>query len=126
MERCHDTSLTMRSSVIKAYTEDDTLVAPPGHTAVNASVIEAAYSGIIYQGGTWDGTTYTPPTGIVTPIDATTDIGGVQEACTEMLDTFEQALDFINTYSAAWTDRHCYEGQRGDSLADHQLCPDRA
>ena len=32
------------SNVIKAYTEDDSLIAPPGHTAVDASVIEAAYS----------------------------------------------------------------------------------
>ena len=29
------------SNVIKSYTEDDSLVAPPGHTAVNVSVIEA-------------------------------------------------------------------------------------
>ena len=33
------------SNIIKAYTEDDELIAPPGHTAVAASVIEAAYSG---------------------------------------------------------------------------------
>ena len=91
------------SNVIKAYTEDDSLDAPPGHTAVNASVIEAAYSGTIYQGGTWDGTTYTPPTGIVTAIDGTTDIGGVQEACTEMLDVLEAGLEYINANHFAWT-----------------------
>ena len=39
------------SNVIKAYTEDDALLAPPGHTAVAVSVIEAVYTGTIYQGG---------------------------------------------------------------------------
>ena len=70
------------SNVIKAYTEDDSLLAPPGHTAVAVSVIEAVYTGTIYQGGTWVVTggvgVYTPPDGIVEPIDSTTDIGGVQ------------------------------------------------
>ena len=92
------------SDVIKAYTEDDSLIAPPGHTAVNASVIEAAYTGTIYQGGTWDGTDYTLPVGIVSPIDPTTDIGGVQTACDDMLDTFEFALDYIYDNQLAWTD----------------------
>ena len=93
------------SDVIKAYTEDDSLIAPPGHTAVNASVIEAAYTGTIYQGGTWDGTTYTPPTGIVVPIDSTTDIGGVQVACANMLDVFDNALAFIHENRFAWQDK---------------------
>ena len=73
------------SNVIKAYTEDDALLAPPGHTAVAVSVIEAVYTGTIYQGGTWIVTggvgVYTPPDGIVEPIDSTTDIGGVQASC---------------------------------------------
>ena len=90
------------SGVIKSYTIDDDVVAPAGHTAVDVSVIEAAYTGTIYQGGTWDGTDYTPPTGIVTPIDSTTDIGGVQAACKNMLDVFDVALAFIDGNRFAW------------------------
>ena len=92
------------SNVIKAYTEDDSLIAPPGHTAVNASVIEAAYSGTIYQGGTWDGSTYTPPTGIVVPLDTSTAQGMVKESCLAMLDVFEQALDYIHHNRLVWPD----------------------
>ena len=92
------------SNVIKAYTEDDSLIAPPGHTAVDASVIEAAYSGTIYQGGTWDGTTYTPPTGIVVPLDTSTAQGMVKESCLAMLDVFEQALDYIHHNRLVWPD----------------------
>ena len=109
------------SNVIKAYTEDDSLIAPPGHTAVDASVIEAAYSGTIYQGGTWDGTTYTPPTGSVTEIDGTTDIGGVKVSCINMLDVFDQALDYIHNQQvrlAGCCPRHSH---RWNPLADHQL-----
>ena len=94
------------SNVIKAYTEDDALLAPPGHTAVAVSVIEAVYTGTIYQGGTWIVTggvgVYTPPVGIVEPIDSTTDIGGVQASCNAMLDVFEQALDYIHGNRFAW------------------------
>ena len=94
------------SNVIKAYTEDDALLAPPGHTAVAVSVIEAVYTGTIYQGGTWVVTggvgVYTPPDGIVEPIDSTTDIGGVQQACSNMLDTFDQALDYIHANRFSW------------------------
>ena len=96
------------SNVIKAYTEDDSLLAPPGHTAVAVSVIEAVYTGTIYQGGTWVVTggvgVYTPPDGIVEPIDSTTDIGGVQASCSNMLDVFDQALDYIQANRFAWTD----------------------
>ena len=96
------------SNVIKAYTEDDSLLAPPGHTAVAVSVIEAAYSGTIYQGGTWVVTggvgVYTPPTGILTVIDPTTDIGGVQEAAHDMMDVFDNALDFIHNNRSVWTE----------------------
>ena len=92
------------SNVIKAYTEDDSLIAPPGHTAVDASVIQAAYSGTIYQGGTWDGTTYTPPTGIVVPLDTSTAQGMVKESCLAMLDEFEQALDYIHHNRSVWPD----------------------
>ena len=94
------------SNVIKAYTEDDSLTAPPGHTAVNVSVIEAVYSGVIYQGGTWVVTggvgVYTPPTGIVTPIDGTTDAGSVQIAAHKMMDVLEEALGYIDQHLHVW------------------------
>ena len=94
------------SSVIKSYTMDDDVVAPAGHTAVDVSVIEAAYTGTIYQGGTWVVTggvgVYTPPTGISTAIDDTTAIGGVQAACKNMLDVFDVALDYIADNQLAW------------------------
>ena len=51
------------SDVLLSVTEDDDISAPSGQTAVAKSVIAAAYTGDIYQGGTWDGTTYTPPDG---------------------------------------------------------------
>ena len=96
------------SNVIKAYTEDDALLAPPGHTAVAVSVIEAVYTGTIYQGGTWVVTggvgVYTPPDGIVEPIDSTTDIGGVQASCDAMLAVFDQALEYIHANRFAWQD----------------------
>ena len=59
------------------------------------------YSGVIYQGGTWVVTggvgVYTPPTGILLPIDSTTDIGGVQTACADMLDVFDATPSTIST-----------------------------
>ena len=107
------------SNVIKAYTEDDALLAPPGHTAVAVSVIEAVYTGTIYQGGTWVVTggvgVYTPPAGIVEPIDSTTDIGGVQEACSEMLDVFDQALDYIHANRFAWPEDASAKAETGIS-----------
>lgn len=50
------------SNVLVELTEYDELATPDGLTAIEESVIQAAYSGNIYIGGTWDGTTYTPPT----------------------------------------------------------------
>ena len=101
------------SNIIKAYTEDDSLVAPAGHTAVNASVIAAAYTGTIYQGGTWDGTTYTPPTGIVTVIDGTTGVGSVQVAAHKMMDEFDQALGFIEVNRHVWSQPTIANGIEG-------------
>ena len=68
------------TDVIVAFTLDDRLSPSGGQTAVNASTIAAAYPGTIYQGGTWDGTNYTPPAGIVLPIDTATDARRVQQA----------------------------------------------
>ena len=92
------------SNILKTMVTDDTLTAPAGETAVTKATIEAACSCDIYLGGTWDGTTYTPPAGIVTAIDETTLIGGVQASCDSMLDTFDAALDYIHANRFAWTD----------------------
>ena len=90
------------SDILKTLVTDDTLTAPAGETAVTKTVIETACGCSVYLGGTWDGTTYTPPAGITVAIDSTTDIGGVQEACSEMLDVFDVALAYIHDNRAAW------------------------
>ena len=72
---------------------DSELTPPTGHDFILRSTIEAAYTGPIWQLGTWDGTTYTPPVGIIipaTPIDLTTDAGMVQEAATNASDVLDR------------------------------------
>lgn len=96
------------AGVIVAFADDDGALAPDGTTAVLDETIRMADppgpDGRIYQGGTWDGVNYayTPPVGAVLPIDPTTDIGGVQAACKNMLDVFDNALDFIADNQLAW------------------------
>ena len=94
------------SNILKTLVTDDTLTAPTGETAVAKTTIETACSCSIYLGGTWNATTstYAPPAGITTAIDVTTDIGGVQASCAAMLDTFDNALAFINDNLLAWSD----------------------
>ena len=93
---------------IVGMTDDYSLLQPydPGTFFVADSVIRMAdppgHDGPILQGGTWDGTNYAHPVGVVMPIDPTTDIGGVQAACKTMLDVFETALDFIAENQLAW------------------------
>ena len=55
------------TNVIEGYTEDSRVAAPAGTTAVLVSTIKAATTGKILQGGTWDGTAYAPPAGILDP-----------------------------------------------------------
>ena len=90
---------------------DDQDVDPPDAafaTFVLESVIRAAdppgATGEILPLGTWDGTDYTPPSGggIVEHIDPTSDIGAVQEACSDMLDVFDVALDYIHENRFVW------------------------
>ena len=92
---------------------DDQDVDPPDAafaTFVLESVIRVAdppgATGEILPLGTWDSTVYTAPSGggIVEHIDPTTDIGAVQEACSEMLDVFDVALDYIQENRFAWPD----------------------
>ena len=79
---------------------------PDGSIAVFEETIRAAdppgADGDILSQGIWDGSTYTAPTGVVIAIDPTTDIGSVQPACDDMLDTFEGALNFIADNQLAW------------------------
>ena len=79
---------------------------PDGTTAVFDETIRMANppgpDGDILSQGTWIGGVYTAPTGVVMPIDPTTDIGGVQAACKTMLDVFETALNFIYENQLAW------------------------
>ena len=96
---------------IIGLTDDPTLLQPHdpiGTIFVPESVIRMAdppgATGDILSQGTWDGTTYTAPSGggIVVPIDPTTAVGGVQAACDDMLDTFEVAFDYIQDNRIAW------------------------
>ena len=81
---------------------------PDGSIAVFEETIRAAdppgATGDILPLGTWDGTTYTAPSGggIVVHVDPTTARGGVQEACADMLDVFDVALDYIHENRLAW------------------------
>ena len=92
------------SDILKTLVTDDTLTAPAGETAVAKTTIETACGCSVYLGGTWDGTTYTPPAGITTAIDDTTAIGGVQASCDAMEDVFDAALGYIHENRSAWTD----------------------
>ena len=94
------------SGEIIAMTDDDGGHTPDGTTVVLDATIRMATppgpDGDILWGGTWIAGVYTAPTGVVMPIDPTTDIGGVQAACKTMLDVFETALDFIADNQLAW------------------------
>ena len=90
---------------------DDQDVDPPNAafaTFVLESVIRAAdppgATGEILPLGTWISGVYTAPSGggIVEHIDPTTDTGGVQEACIEMLNVFDVALAYIQDNRFAW------------------------
>ena len=101
------------SNVIKAYTEDDALLAPPGHTAVAVSVIEAVYTGTIYQGGTWIVTggvgVYTPPDGIVeSRLTALRTSVACRHRATPCWMCSINALDYIHANRFAW---------QGDAIA---------
>ena len=69
-----------------SFTDDTNAEAPDGTVEVDDATIRAAdppgATGDILPLGTWDGTTYTAPSGggIVVHIDPSTDIGAVQEA----------------------------------------------
>ena len=94
---------------------DDQDVDPPDAafaTFVLESVIRAAdppgATGEILPLGTWLAGAYTAPSGggIVVHIDPTSDIGAVQEACSEMLDVFDIALEYIHQNRFAWQAGH--------------------
>ena len=94
---------------------DDQDVDPPDAafaTFVLESVIRVANppgaTGEILPLGTWIAGVYTAPSGggIVEHIDPTTDIGEVQTACSNMLDVFDVALDYIQQNRLAWQSGH--------------------
>ena len=98
------------AGVIVTMTDDDNAPTPAGTTAVLDATIRMVNppgpDGDIQWQGVWDGTTYsyTPPAGVVMPIDPSSAVGGVQKACKNMLDVFAMALDFIYDNQLAWTD----------------------
>ena len=77
-------------NVITGMSDTDTVEVPANHTAVTDATIRSAdppgATGRIKGGGTWDGTTYTAPSGggILVPFepDATTELGRKQIALT--------------------------------------------
>ena len=92
------------STEVSWYRQQPTMiiVAPPGHTAVLATTIEAAYDDKILLYGTWDGTTYTPPAGYVAPFDPGTDQGAVKQAAHDTLDVFDAAIGLMLGNPQAW------------------------
>ena len=99
--------------------EDETETAPTGETAVLESVIRAAdppgADGRIQSGGHWDGTTYTPPVGdeFFLPFDPTTDAGTVKVAAHGMMDTFDDALDFLERSANLWPAENITNAKEG-------------
>ena len=94
---------------IVSFTDDDNAPTPAGTIAVADAVIRTedppGATGDITPLGTWDGSTYTAPSGggIVVPYDPTTDSGQVKDAAHDMLDVFDVALGFIEDNSHVWS-----------------------
>ena len=94
---------------IVSFTDDDNAPTPAGTIAVADAVIRTedppGATGDITPLGTWDGSTYTAPSGggIVVPYDPTTDSGQVKDAAHAMMDVFEIALAFIEDNQHVWS-----------------------
>ena len=83
---------------------DSSIPVPAGHDFILKSTIEAVYSDTIWQGGTWDGTTYVPPDNILVPPDTTTDVGMLTQAALlvhEQLIAWRIALEDVAPYYPA-------------------------
>ena len=113
------------SDILKAATNDDDIVPPPGHTAVAATTIAAAYDGVILLGGTWDGTTYTPPAGYVAPFDPTSASGAIKQKAHDMLDVFDAAIGLILSNQHAWPSGQYPECPCWYPLADCCWCKNK-
>ena len=93
---------------IVSFTDDDNAPTPAGTIAVADAVIRTedppGATGDITPLGTWDGSTYTAPSGggIVVPYDPTTDSGMVKDSCDAMMDVFDVALAFIRDNQLVW------------------------
>ena len=94
---------------IVSFTDDDNAPTPAGTIAVADAVIRTedppGATGDITPLGTWDGSTYTAPSGggIVVPYDPTTNREQVQDAAHAMMDVFEIALAFIEENHHVWS-----------------------
>ena len=102
---------------IIGVTDDDNVEAPDAAfaTLVAETVIRMAdppgATGVILSGGSWNGTTYTPPANILPVTDPTSDAYLVQTAAHAMLDVFDQALILMADYAYAWPHKNI-EGAR--------------
>ena len=74
---------------------DSDFTPPSGHDFIPLSTIKAAYDDEIWQGGTWDGTTYVPPDNIIVPFDTSTPLGQKQAAAQALHDSLMAARGAI-------------------------------
>ena len=100
------------SSVVKE-TWDDLIDAPAGFTFVALTTIAAVYDGPILQGGTWDGTDYTPPSSYVEAYDSTSDSGMVKDKAHAFMDVMESALRGIQDNLHFWPDANTLNAREG-------------
>ena len=104
---------------IVSFTDDDNAPTPAGTIAVADAVIRTedppGATGDITPLGTWDGMTYTAPSGggIVVPYDPTTDSGQVKAAAHAMMDVFDQALGLIRDNRHVWPNANVVNAREG-------------
>ena len=84
---------------------DSDLTPPAGHDFILKSTIEAAYTGEIWQLGTWDGTTYTPPADILVAFDPLVGAGIVKKAAHDALDVLETGAAYLVANGYLWDDK---------------------
>ena len=104
---------------IVSFTDDDNAPTPDGTIAVADAVIRTedppGATGDITPLGTWDGSTYTAPSGggIVVPYDPATDSGQVKDAAHAMMDVFDQALGLIRDNRHVWPNANVVNAREG-------------
>ena len=75
---------------------DSDMTPPTDHDFILASTIKVVYDDMIYQGGTWDGTAYVPPVGMMLPYDTSTDLGRRQVAAEELHEWLHSVTEGIH------------------------------